>query len=109
MVRLQIYTGVALYELHLPLLQYGKRDWESGDMPTEEFRYTKNNPSRLFRAKNRVFCRKTLFEPRDLLIRAIEVLKDETNIKLPEGQLRLQVKDTLAQLEGFMKTVGCEF
>ena len=22
---------------HLPLLQYGKRAWEAGDMPTEEF------------------------------------------------------------------------
>ena len=35
--------------------------------------------------------------------------KDETHDNLPEGQLRLQVKETLAQLEGFMKTVGCEF
>ena len=39
MVRLQIYTGSALFELHLPLLQYGKRKWETGDMPTDEFRY----------------------------------------------------------------------
>ena len=37
-VRLQIYIGVALYELHLPLLQYGKRKWETGQLPTEEFR-----------------------------------------------------------------------
>ena len=40
-VRLQIYIGVALYELHLPLLQYGKRKWETGQLPTEEFRYDK--------------------------------------------------------------------
>lgn len=37
-VRLQIYAGVAMYELHLPLLQYGKRAWEQGTMGTEEFR-----------------------------------------------------------------------
>ena len=39
MIRLQIHTGSALFELHLPLLQYGKRKWETGDMPTDEFRY----------------------------------------------------------------------
>ncbi len=38
-VRLQIYLGVALYELHLPLLQHGKRAWEAGTMATEEFRF----------------------------------------------------------------------
>ena len=38
MVRLQIYTGSAMFELHLPLLQYGKRKWEKGEMPTDEFR-----------------------------------------------------------------------
>merc|ERR1712223_1154977 len=32
-VRLQIYIGVSLYELHLPLLQYGKRKWETGQLP----------------------------------------------------------------------------
>ena len=41
-VRLQIYIGVSLYELHLPLLQYGKRKWETGQLPTEEFRYGKS-------------------------------------------------------------------
>jgi len=88
-VRLQIYTAVALYELHLPLLQYGKRAWETGELPTEEFR-------------------ESLFEPRKLLLEAMDMLKDETHDNLPEGQLRLQVKETLSQLEGFMKTVGCE-
>ena len=86
----QIYTAVSLYELHLPLLQYGKRAWESGEMPTEEFR-------------------ESLFEPRKLILEAMDLLKDETHDNLPEGQLRLQVKETLSQLEGFMKTVGCEF
>ena len=38
----------------------------------------------------------------------MDLLKDETNEQLPEGQLRLQVKDTLLQLEQFMKTVGVE-
>jgi len=88
-VRLQIYIGVSLYELHLPLLQYGKRAWENGDMSTEEFR-------------------KTLSEPHECLIQALDLLKDETHAQLPEGQLRLQVKDTLSQLEQFMKTVGVE-
>ena len=49
-----------------------------------------------------------MYEPRDILKRALEVLRDETNEKLPEGQLRLQVKATLEQLEQFMKTLGCE-
>jgi hypothetical protein len=40
--------------------------------------------------------------------RALDLLRDETNEKLPEGQLRLLVKDTLTQLEQFMKTLGCE-
>jgi len=88
-VRLQIYLGVSLYELHLPLLQYGKRKWETGQLPTDEFR-------------------KSLFEPRDCMLQAMDLLKDETFEQLPEGQLRLQVKDTLAQLEQFMKTLGCE-
>ena len=88
-VRLQIYIGVSLFELHLPRLQYGKRAWESGDMSTEEFR-------------------KTLEEPHSCLVEALELLKDETHEQLPEGQLRLQVKDTLLQLEQFMKTVGVE-
>lgn len=88
-VRLQIYIGVSLFELHLPMLQYGKRAWESGEMSTEEFR-------------------KTLSEPHSCLLEAMDLLKDETNEQLPEGQLRLQVKDTLLQLEQFMKTVGVE-
>lgn len=41
--------------------------------------------------------------------RALDLLKDEKNPELPEGQLRLLVKDTLTQLEKFMKTIGCEF
>ena len=52
--------------------------------------------------------RKSLFEPRDCMLQAMDLLKDETFEQLPEGQLRLQVKDTLAQLEQFMKTLGCE-
>ena len=52
--------------------------------------------------------RKSLFEPRDCMLQAMDLLKDETHDQLPEGQLRLQVKDTLAQLEQFMKTLGCE-
>jgi len=89
MVRLQIYTGSSLFELHLPLLQYGKRKWETGELPTEDFR-------------------KTLYEPRDILKRAQDILKEETNEKLPEGQLRIQINETLSQLEEFMKTLGCE-
>ena len=88
-VRLQIYIGVSLYELHLPLLQFGKRAWENGDISTEEFR-------------------KTLAEPHSCLLDALDLLKDETHEQLPEGQLRLQVKDTLSQLEQFMKTVGVD-
>ena len=42
------------------------------------------------------------------MLQALDLLKDETFEQLPEGQLRLQVKDTLAQLEQFMKTLGCE-
>ena len=38
MVRLQIYAASALFELHLPLLQYGKRSWEAGELATEDFR-----------------------------------------------------------------------
>jgi len=40
--------------------------------------------------------------------KALELLENETNDNLPEGQLRLQAADTLSQLEGFMKTVGCQ-
>lgn len=40
--------------------------------------------------------------------KAVELLENETNDNLPEGQLRLQAVDTLTQLEGFMKTVGCQ-
>ena len=39
---------------------------------------------------------------------ATDLLVNETNENLPEGQLRLQASDTLTQLEGFMKTVGCQ-
>ncbi|TRY80741.1 hypothetical protein TCAL_15406 [Tigriopus californicus] len=49
---------------------------------------------------------KSLMEPRDLLIETASVLRDETNTKLPEGQLRKQVDETLIQLKVFMKTVG---
>jgi hypothetical protein len=38
------------------------------------------------------------------MLRALELLRDETNEALPEGQLRVLVKDTLTQLEQFMKT-----
>lgn len=89
LVRLQIYTGSAMFELHLPLLQYGKRKWETGDLPTEDFR-------------------KTLYEPRDILKQALDILREETNPNLPEGQLRIQIHETLGQLEQFMKTLGCE-
>jgi hypothetical protein len=43
------------------------------------------------------------------MLRALDLLRDETNEALPEGQLRVLVKDTLTQLEQFMKTIGCEF
>uniref|UniRef100_A0A0K2U0Z8 Protein msta, isoform Alike [Acyrthosiphon pisum] n=1 Tax=Lepeophtheirus salmonis TaxID=72036 RepID=A0A0K2U0Z8_LEPSM len=88
-VRLQIYVAVALYELHLPLLQILKRKWENGGLPTEEFR-------------------KELQEPRDYITQALDLLKDEVNENLPEGVMRLTVKDTLSQLDLFMKSVGCE-
>ncbi len=39
-----------------------------------------------------LFCRKSLEEPRELLLEAAEMLKDETHENLPEGQLRLQVR-----------------
>ena len=59
--------------------------------------------------KGKLFVfRKCLFEPRDMLLEALDLLKDETHDQLPEGQLRLQVKDTLTQLEQFIKTLGCE-
>ena len=53
-------------------------------------------------------CREALKEPHTHVKRAVELLQNETNDSLPEGQLRLQAVDTLAQLEGFMKTVGCQ-
>jgi len=89
-IRLNIFAATAHYELHLPLLQAGKRSWESGKLSTEEFR-------------------EALREPHKHIVRALELLEDETNDNLPEGQLRLQAKDTLSQLEGFMKTLGCQF
>jgi len=49
-----------------------------------------------------------LYEPRDILIKALDYLREETNENLPEGQLRLQIKETLKQLTEFMKTLGCE-
>jgi uncharacterized protein YjgD (DUF1641 family) len=55
-----------------------------------------------------LFSRKTLYEPRDIMNRALEMLQDETNEQLSEGQLRMQIKDTKTQLEQFMKTLGCD-
>ena len=55
-----------------------------------------------------VYSRETLKEPRQLLRDALAMLKYETNPSLPEGQLRAQVKETLGQLEAFMKTLGCD-
>ena len=52
--------------------------------------------------------RKELQEPHSHVKKAVDLLANETNEALPEGQLRLQATDTLAQLEGFMKTVGCQ-
>ena len=57
---------------------------------------------------HRVYSRETLKEPRQLLRDALAMLKYETNPSLPEGQLRAQVKETLGQLEAFMKTLGCD-
>ena len=53
-------------------------------------------------------CRAALQEPHGHVKTAVDLLQNETNDNLPEGQLRLQAVDTLAQLEGFMKTVGCQ-
>ena len=53
-------------------------------------------------------CRSALKEPHFHVRKALELLENETNDNLPEGQLRLQAADTLSQLEGFMKTVGCQ-
>jgi hypothetical protein len=53
--------------------------------------------------------RTTLQEPLQHLQTAARLLVSETNDNLPEGQLRVQVTDTIGQLEGFMKTVGCQF
>ncbi len=109
-VRLNIYNAAALYELHLPLLQYGKRKWETGDLATEDFRLVKVNGCLKISGfvMSWHFCRKTLYEPRDCMKEAMELLENETNDNLPEGQLRIQIKDTLGQLEQFMKTLGCE-
>ena len=49
-----------------------------------------------------------MYEPRDILQQALEIIDEEKNESLPEGQLRLQIKDTLTQLQNFMKTLGCE-
>ena len=49
-----------------------------------------------------------LYEPRDILKKALDLLREETNENLPEGQLRLQINSTQGQLEQFMKTLGCE-
>merc|ERR550534_2871071 len=88
-IRLMIFCAAAHFELHLPLLQVSKRKWEAGTISTEEFR-------------------EALKEPYKHVKIATELLVNETNENLPEGQLRLQATDTLTQLEGFMKTVGCQ-
>ena len=54
------------------------------------------------------YFRASLIEPHTHVKKAVELLENETNENLPEGQLRLQALDTLTQLEGFMKTVGCQ-
>jgi len=89
MIRLEVYAAAAYFELHLPLLQISKRKWETGKLSTEDFRVELEEPYR---------CVK----------KAIDLLKEEGNELLPEGQLLLQAKDTMAQMEGFMKTVGCQ-
>lgn len=89
MIRLEVYAAAAYFELHLPLLQISKRKWETGKMSTEDFRAE-------------------LEEPYQCVKKAIELLKEEGNELLPEGQLLLQAQDTMAQMEGFMKTVGCQ-
>jgi len=89
MIRLQIYAATAHFELHLSQLQKAKRHWESGKISTEEFR-------------------ELLKEPHKNVISCMELLKEETNSSLPEGQYLLQAKDTMSQLESFMKTVGCQ-
>jgi len=88
-IRLMIFAAAANFELHLPLLQVAKRKWESGNISTEEFR-------------------EALKEPYNHVKIAVDLLVNEDNENLPEGQLRLQATDTLTQLEGFMKTVGCQ-
>jgi len=88
-IRLMIFAAAAHFELHMPLLQDAKRKWEAGKVSTEDFR-------------------EALRDPHSHVKRAVELLQNETNDSLPEGQLRLQTVDTLAQLEGFMKTVGCQ-
>jgi len=88
-IRLSIFSAAAHFELHLPLLQVAKRKWEAGQMSTEEFR-------------------EALKEPLKNCQIAAERLVNETNENLPEGQLRVQVMETMTQLEGFMKTVGCQ-
>jgi len=87
-IRLMIFAAAAHFELHMPLLQAAKRKWEAGKVSTEDFRAS-------------------LLEPHRHVKKAVELLENETNDNLPEGQLRLAV-DTLTQLEGFMKTVGCQ-
>ena len=62
----------------------------------------------MFINKLKNLSREALREPHTHVKRAVELLQNETNDSLPEGQLRLQAVDTLAQLEGFMKTVGCQ-
>merc|ERR1712083_808321 len=84
MIRLQIYAATANYEL-----QKSKRNWETGNVSTEEFR-------------------ELLKEPHKYVLATIDLLKEETNSNLPEGLYLIQAKDTLSQLESFMKTVGCQ-
>ena len=42
-------------------------------------------------------CRAALKEPHLHVRKALELLENETNDNLPEGQLRLQAADTLSQ------------
>jgi len=89
MIRLEVYAAAANFELHLPLLQISKRKWETGKLSTEDFR-------------------EELKIPHSYVEKSINLLNKEDNEMLPEGQLLLQARDTMAQLEGFMKTVGCQ-
>ena len=62
----------------------------------------------MIKIKMNFLSRAALLEPHKYVKKAVDLLQNETNDNLPEGQLRLQATDTMAQLEGFMKTVGCQ-